>query len=250
MAHSGLCCGLYRGTFYLKDLSSASNPLLSVGNAEAEITQELTEIEQASFQSLGGSACKVAYVESVNLNLTLHCTSPENLALAFMGQASQLTETAVVNEAHVVNSKDNELIPFDFVPKKTPAIVVTTTDGLTTYVAGTDYIVTGAGIIIPSTSTIPLASTIHVDYTYGDNWKLDAQTVSQKEFMVVLDGVNVGESGEKAAVLKAWKVKFNPAENFALISGEDFASVELAGEILRDDSKLTGSKYFTVEWAE
>lgn len=249
MAHSGLCCGLYRGSFYLRDLSSEDAPLLPVGNAEAEITQELTEIEQPNFQSLGGTACKVAYVDSVNLNLTLHCTSPENLALAFMGQYAQLSGTAVTDEEHTVNAI-GELIPFEFVPNRNEAIVVTSEDGLTTYDVGDDYIITGAGIIIAENSTIPVnGAVIKVDYTYGNNWKVDAQTVAQKEFEVVLDGVNVGESGEKAVVLKAWKVKFSPAESFALISGEDFASLELAGEIIRDSSKASGSKFFTVEWA-
>ena len=67
MAHEELCCGLYRGKFYLQDLSDPSAPLLPVGNAEATISQTLTEITQPNFQSLGGSACKVEFVESVSL---------------------------------------------------------------------------------------------------------------------------------------------------------------------------------------
>lgn len=248
MAHSGLCCGLYRGTFYLKDLSSPNSALLSVGNAEANITQEMTEITTPNYQSLGGSACKVEYPESVNLELTLHCTSPENLAMAFLGQSAQLSGAAVTNELHAVNAVE-ELIPFNFVPNKSIPFVVTDITGVTTYDLDDDYTVTNSGIKITLGSAIPvIGGNIKVSYTYGANWKIDAQTVSQKEFFVVLDGVNVGESGEKAVVLKAWKVKFAPAESFALISGSDFASISLNGEILRDETKGTGSKFFTVEW--
>lgn len=251
MADSGLCCGLYRGTFYLKDLSSPTSALLEVGNAEAEITQELTEIEQPNFQSLGGTACKVSYVESVNLGLTLHCTKPENLAIAFMGTVSQLTGTEVEEELHPVYAK-GELIPLNFVHDGTTPIVVTGPGGTPTYALNTDYIVTKAGIIITEASTIPvIGGNIEITYTYGDNWKVDAQTVAQKEFLVVLDGFNVAEGGEeKPVVLKAWRVKFAPTESFSLISGTDFASIAVNGEILRDETKLTGSKFFTVEFGE
>jgi len=245
---SEMCCGLYRGTFYLKDLSDEDAALLPVGNAEANITQEMTEITQPNYQSLGGSACKVTYPESVNLDLILHCNSPENLAIAFLGQASQLVGAAVEDELHPVNSI-GELIPFLHAPDKSIPVVIESADGLTTYDEGDDYVVTNAGIIIATGSSIPVAgANIRASYTYGANWRLDAQTISQKEFLVVLDGVNVGEGEEIPVVLKAWKVKFSPAETFALISGEDFASLEISGEILRDDTVLTGSKFFTVEW--
>lgn len=248
MAVSGLCCGLYRGTFYLKDLSDPNAALLEVGNAEAEITQEMTDIVQPNYQSLGGSACKVEYPESVNLALTLHCTSPENMALAFLGTSAQLAGATVTNESHNVNAI-GELIPFNFVPNLSQPIVVTDAAGTTTYVVNEDYVLTKAGIKIIEGSAIEIdGSAILVDYTYGANWKLDAQTVSQKEFYVVLDGVNVGDEGERAVILKAWKVKFSPTESFALISGTDFASLAVNGEILRDESKVTGSKFFTVEW--
>lgn len=248
MAHSGLCCGLYRGTFYLKDNSNPNGALLEVGNAEATISQEITDIEQPNFQSLGGSACKVSYTESVSLELTLHCTSPENLAIAFLGDTRQLTGAAVVNEVHPVNSID-ELIPFVHIPRKDTPIVVTNVAGTTTYVVNVDYVVTNAGIRIIEGSTIPVDGTaVHVDYSYGNNWFVNAQTTAQKEFQVVLDGYNVGDAGELPVVLKAWKVKFAPAESFALIAGTEFASLVIDGEILRDDSKTVDSKFFTVEF--
>lgn len=245
MAHSGLCCGLYRGTFYLKDLSDPNSAFLPVGNAEATINQELAEITQDNFQSLGGTACKVEYVSSVGLDLILHCTSPENLAIAFMGQASQKAAGTVASEAHTVRSVD-ELIAFEHVPNKTAPIEVK--NGSTVYVLNTDYIVTSAGIKIIEGTTIPMNTPITVSYSYSENWVVEAQTVAQKTFAVILDGVNVGEDGEKPVVLKAWRVKFAPTDSFALISGDSFASLNVSGEILRDESKATGSKFFKAEF--
>lgn len=249
MAHSEICCGLYRGRIFLQDRSDASAALLPVGNAELTVNQTLTEINQPNYQSLGGNNCQVSFVENTSFDLVLHCTSPENLALAFLGQAAQRTGATVTDEVHPVNA-EGELIPFDFVPNKGATITVTGPSGSPTYVEGTDYVVTNAGIEILHGTSIPVdGSNIEVSYTYGNNWYVDAQTLGQKEYYLVLDGFNAGEGdGGRPFVLKAWKVKFSPAESFAIISGTEFASLSVSGEILRDDSKATGSKFFTIEW--
>lgn len=247
MAHEELCCGLFRGKIYLQDVSDEDAALLPIGNAEITINQELTEIEQPNFQSLGGQACSVSYPESVGADIIMHCTNPDNLAIAFMGQSAKLTGAAVTDEVHTVNAVE-ELIPFNFVPD--PAVAITVKDaatGLITYVKDTDYAVTGAGIVILEGTTIVMGADIEVSYTYGANWVMNAQTVGQKTFKLVLDGLNYGGEGAKPVVLTAWKVKFAPTDSFALISGTDFASLSLSGEILRDDSKSIGSKFFKIE---
>ena len=244
MAHSGLCCGLYRGTIYLRDLSNPNAALLPVGNAEATINQTMAEVTTPNFQSLGGNACKVEYPESVTIDMTLHCTSPENLAMAFLGEYGQLEGAAVVDEEHTVRAI-GELIAFEHAPDKTAPITVV--NGATTYTVNTDYVVTNAGIKIIEGSTIPLGTVVEISYSYGDNWYVEAQTVAQKTFELVLDGANYGEDGQRAVVLKAWRVKMAPTESFILI-GTEMASIALTGEILRDESKATGSKFFKVEF--
>lgn len=245
--HSGLCCGLFRGSFFARDLSNPAAALLPLGNAEATITQALTEINQPNYESLGGNACSVAYVDSVGLDLILHCTAPENLAIAFMGTTSQLAGGTVASELHMVRAIE-ELIPFNYIPSKSSPITVKNSAATTTYVLNTDYIVTNSGIQIIEGSSIPMNAQVNVGYSYGENFVVEAQTVAQKTFEIVLDGVNVGEDGEKPVVIRAWRVKLSPAENFALISGTDFASLELSGEILRDNSRPTGSKFFKAEF--
>lgn len=249
MAHSQICCGLFRGRFFLKDLSNPNAALLPVGNAEATINQTLTEITQPNFTSLGGNNCSVSYIDSMSLALTLHCTSPENMAIAFMGTSEQLTSGTVTDELHTVNAI-HELIPFENAPNKTQPITVSTEDGATDYVLNTDYVVTHAGIEIIYGSTIPLGSVISVTYSHGSNWVINTQVAAQKTFLVVLDGVNVGESGESAVVMKAWRVKFAPTDSFALISGTDFASIALTGQILQDQTKVTGSKFMKFEYGD
>lgn len=250
MAHSDICCGLYRGSLYMKKRNTTGAAMLPVGNAEFTVTQEMTDIEQPNFQSLGGTNCKVSYMNSMSLEMTMHCVSPENMALAFLGTASQLTETVVSNEIHAVNAI-GELIPFNHAPKKGATITVTGPSGSPSYSAPGDYIVTNSGIKIVTGSTIPVVGgNIEIDYTYGDNFRLDAATMGQSDYEVVFEGVNYGEGGERPVVIKFHKVKFSPTDSFAIISGEDFASLAVNGEVLKDDSVTTGSKFFNIEWGE
>src|SRR5690606_5533711 len=118
------------------------------------------------------------------------------------------------DEEHTVNAYE-ELIPFTNVPNKTTIIV--TDEVASEYDVNVDYLVTNAGILITENSSIPLNSEILISYDFGDNWVIEAQTASQKNFEVVLDGVNVGEEGERSVVLQAWRVKFAPTDSFALI---------------------------------
>ena len=163
MAHQdGLCCGLYRGTFYMRDLSDPNAPLLSVGNAEATITQSMTETTVPNFESLGGNSCSVSYPESVGIDMTLHCTSPDNLARAFLGEALMKDGGTVNEEEHVVNSI-GELVPLNHIPDK--ASIVVEDEVANAYTINEDYAVTNAGIKIVEGSSIPLGSTILVSYT-------------------------------------------------------------------------------------
>jgi len=164
--------------------------------------------------------------------------------MAFLGEASQLTAGTVTNEPHTVRSVD-ELIAFENAPDKALPIVVSA--GVTIFVENKDYVITNAGIKIIAGTTIPMNTDITVDYSYGANWIVEAQTVAQKTFEFVLDGANYGEDGQRAVVLKAWKVKMAPTDSFVVI-GSEMASINLSGEILRDESKATGSKFFKAEF--
>ena len=42
MAHSDICCGLYRGSLYMKKRNTTGAAMLPVGNAEFTVTQEMT----------------------------------------------------------------------------------------------------------------------------------------------------------------------------------------------------------------
>lgn len=248
------CCQLIRGEVYLRKLSTATpnpNALLPVGNVtEFSVAHELVEIEQANYQSLGGTACKVSFVDSATLNLTMGCIKSRNLALAILGDGSfeNVVAGTVTGETHRVNAVD-ELVLFDFIPDLTAPVVVTNVGGATTYVEGTDYQLTAHGIKILEGTTITLAADIEVDYEYGANTAINALTQSQSDYEVVLAGINAADGQETPVTFKAFKVKFNPTEELSLI-GDDLATISVVGEILRDETKLTGSKFYNFQMGE
>jgi len=246
-----LCCTLLRGTVYLREAVNSgtnTNPLLPVGNVtEFSISHEVTEVTQANYQSLGGTACKVSYVESADLNMTIGCLKARNWALATQGNGSydNVAIDTVTDEAHTVNAQ-GELIEFANVPDQSIAVEVTDSAGTTTYDEGDDYIRVPAGIEIVVGGAITAATDILVDYGYGANTLIGALTTGQKEFEVVFSGVNEGETGQRPTKFKAYRVKFNPTEEISLL-GDEFATLTVTGELLRDSSKMdagAGQFYF------
>lgn len=243
-----LCCSYFRGEFFLRKEGSG-NAALSVGNASAfAINHELTEVEQEDFTSLGGTACSIAYINSATITMTLNCLKARNLALAFQGSGAfgNVAAGSVVDELHEVVTKD-QLIPLAFVPEKGTVVV---TKLLVTYVEGVDFRVSSAGIVIIPTGAIPLGAGLEVSYDYGINTLIQALTSGQDIYELWFDGVNYGESGEQQVALRVFKVKFDPTATFNLLTTGEFGSVELTGNILKDNTKTgTGvSKYYNLEF--
>ena len=245
-----MCCALYRGSLAFRNRASANKNFIPFGNAEFTLNQEEAEVTQENFESLGGSACKVVYINSVTLDITAHCLKAENIAMAVLGTLSVLTPDTVTDEEHTVHGVD-VIIPFENVPDKAQAITVKDEAGTTTYVLGEDYILTNSGIkIIEGTSIAVDGSVIKVGYTYGANVVIDALTMGQQEFEVIFDGVNVGEAGETPVVIRFPKVKVSPAAALPLIAGQEFTSLEMTGEVLRDETITTGSKFYKLTYGE
>lgn len=247
-----ICCGYFRGNFYLKEYGNVEASFLPVGNVSAfQVGHDITEVVQEDFTSLGGTACKLDYINQVNLNMTLNCLKVRNLALAFQGTGAHGNVTAgSVEDLEIEVLEIGALIPLAFIPTKSTVVI---TDGAevdpVTYLQGTDYQVTSAGIIILPGSAIAVTDTIVVSYDYGVGSKVEALTAGQKIFELIFDGVNSGEDGEQEVVFRAWKVKFSPTSTFDLITSGEFASLEVVGTILKDDTKTGAaiSKYYNFE---
>lgn len=129
----------------------------------------------------------------------------------------------------------------------TDGTVVWTCAGKTTLVAGTDYEVRGGGVYVLGSPTIA-GEVWTVGYTKAATDVVQAITGSGKEYEMLFDGLNEARSGKRTRIT-AYRVKPGALQNFGLI-GEDYAALEVSGEILQDSSKTGAgiSKYFKVEF--
>ena len=126
----------------------------------------------------------------------------------------------------------------------------TTTDGTVTWtcmglsapVSGTDYEVRPGGIYWATDGKLTDGETYEIDYTYGAEDVVQALASSAKEYVLHFEGLNEARSG-KAMLVDAWRVKFGAVSNLAFI-GDDFASIELTGKVLKDSTKIGGISQF------
>jgi hypothetical protein len=227
--------------------------MISVGNcSELTFTHGTEKKKQPDYTSAGGgNANTLERITEVTTNIKAHDVNAANLALGALGSTSAVTAGAVTAEAHPTYK--NGLVPFTYVPDTGAAITVKDVPGTTTYVAGTDYIVNGAGIYILPGSSIPDsvagAATIHVDYTKKAVDVLEAMVNTGLEYKLMFVGLNEAQSG-KQVVVTIHRFKPGAAQNVPLI-GDDYAALDLPGEAL-SDSAIVGaglSKFYKVQLA-
>lgn len=126
----------------------------------------------------------------------------------------------------------------------TDGSVVWTCAGKTAPVAGTDYEIRGGGVFAYNTLA---GETWTLNYTRAATDVLQALTTSSKEYEIIFDGVNEARAGKKVLV-HAYRVKLGAAQNVSWI-GDDYASLQLTGKVLKDTSKTGAgiSQYFKAE---
>lgn len=192
----------------------------------------------------GGTYSQVDRITGVTISVTAHDLSPENLALVTYGTTEAVAGGTVTGEAHAAFKGSYVVL------NGNPSAITTikSQDDVTTYTAGTDFILQHGAVWIPSTSTIPNATdanTPNIKVTYTDKVGdlLQALTASAQELDLVFLGLNEADSGSSVTV-KVWRAKFGATQNLGLI-GDDYAALELSGAALADSSKTgTTSQYF------
>lgn len=227
----------------------AAAPFVEVGNCSALTLSPQEDVKQLldSTTPGGGLRNEVRRVTGVDMSYTPTDFSPENMARGARGNASTIAAGNVTDE-QVVAYKGG-YTPLAKIASSITA--VRPAGGTTPFAAGTDYELRNGQIYIPSTSTItdPVggAANIEVDYAHPGQKKVEAMVNSNKQYEVVFMGLNEARSGKKVRV-RLHKVSGGVVQQIALI-GDDFASMELGGALLKDTTKTGAglSQYFTVE---
>lgn len=222
----------------------------SLGNcskASFAITEDSKEL--ADYTSLGGGTKnKVTRIKSVELAVTAHDLSPENLERALRGSSTVIASATVTDE--VQTAYKDALVPFNYLPNVLKTITVKdSATGLVTYVKDTDYTIKSSGIYIISTGAIADAEALKITYTKLASNVVEALTSAGTEYAIIFQGMNEAQSG-KVVDIRAYRVKFSPTSGLDALS-DDFGKLELKGTVLTDTTKIgTGiSQYFKVSLA-
>jgi hypothetical protein len=235
-----------KGKFYLGLRSGG--PLVHVGNVSgASFAIEQSTVDQLDYTAAGGGKREsLPRITAVTGSMTLLEFSPSNLALALRGTASAITSGSVTNEVHT--AYHGGLLPLANIHDGS-TITVTSDDGLTTFVLGTDYTVSSSGITILATGSIVDEETIKVSYTKNAGAVVQALTESALEYRLFFEGLNEGDASNPLTV-DVHRVKFSPTASLDLISDE-WAELPMEFEVLSDPTKdgNSTSRYFTVSKA-
>jgi len=229
------------GPIYLRKIGGTDG-LKPIGNvSELNFSAQEEQKELMDYTSAGGGTRnEKRRISGVEVSITMHDLSPDNLAIAMYGDTTAVTAGSVASEE--ITAKLDSLIRLAHVAPT--SVVVKNQAGDTTYVAGTDYETKPSGIIPLSTGAITEDQVLDVAYSYPAQDVVQALTQDAGEYELLFDGINEARSG-KAAVVNAHRVRFGAAQNLGLI-GDDYAGLELTGKLLADDTQAEGiSRFFT-----
>lgn len=239
------CCYIGKGIVYGR-INGAAVPALDFGNvSKLDLAIQQEEKTVKDYRSGGGgTACSVIRISNVGANITMNCLSPANLARALAGTASVIAAGSVAAASNPVVAFKGGFIPT--APGAT-AVVVTNAAASTTYVAGTDYSLTGGGIVVLTAGAIVDAQSIRVGYTNAALDAVDIITGAFGSYQLWLDGLNEMESGNPV-LIEIYKFKFGPAAALAMIS-DDPAELAVTGKLEADTSKTGAgvSQYMKVK---
>jgi hypothetical protein len=207
--------------------------LLPWGNT-TELQISHTEDVQSlpNYVTGAGNRNSTGRVTGVNASFTIYDVNARNLAIVGRGKVRGVSAGAItVPEVHVCEGLPGELIPFGELPDTSVAYVIKSADGVTTYAAGTDYLMTPYGIQLTSGTSITNAG-ITAMYTKLEADVVEMLTTSQTELEMYFAGLNAAQGG---APTPARLRRFKPALVQQIqLSGTTYAAYQVTGELLSD----------------
>jgi len=226
-----------KGSVSIKQYGAAAG-LMRIGNcSKLDLNFEEEVKDQLDYENAGGGLADTeSRIKNMTAELSAYSFSPSNIALATRGTSSAITSGTVTNEEHVAYV--GATVPFAHLPNLGSTITVKDDTATTTYVEGTDYILTRAGVIILEGSDIADGDTIKVTYTKLIADEIELLTSSSSEYAMLFDGLNEANSG-KAVVITLYRNKFSPTSKLSAI-GDDFGQINLTAKVLKDPT-ITGS---------
>lgn len=217
-----------------------------VGNITGLELSFETEIFEHTESCTGARGTDLSIVQSITVNATLVLESldRENLALALYGNSALDSGTSVTDQT--VTGYHGLWMPLGHTNITDSTVVVADEAGVspaTTYTEGTDYDIDyGAGmILVYSTGDITDEQTLYIDYTYGDQNRVEGIVSSAApERWLRFNGLNTVKAPAKSLVVDLFRVSVQPLTSLQLIN-EELAEMSIELTVLADTTRSSSN---------
>lgn len=226
--------------------AAVNSALYEFGNASA-LTFAIGEDKttQKDYRTAaGGNAASSSTISDITGSITGLSYQPDVMRIALRAVIDDVSVVAITDEEIVVHT--GALTELKYVPDTEKTIVVTADpDGTPQIlVLGTDYEITAGCIKMLAYEPAGGSIDASVAYTPIAQYELKALAASSTEWRMVFNGFNTADS-DKPVKVSVHRVKFSAAQAFDLIT-DDYGELPLDFEILADESRSAGDKFFTV----
>lgn len=236
---------LNAGTVYARAFGAAI-ALQSIGGL-SELTLNIEEDikkQQDFSRAGGGTRAQVNRIQSVTMSAKLQDLNPVNIARAVFGLTAEVEGATITGEA--VKGYKGGLIRLAHL---NPSAVVLNKAGTPVTMAG-NYEVRPEGLFVyDDAAGITDGDNLTVDYAHSGYDVIEALTQAAPTLEMLYAGVNEAGSGD-ASTVELFRVRTGALKSWGLINN-DFAELELEGEVLLDPTKSGAgtSKFFRVRMA-
>jgi hypothetical protein len=229
--------------------------LIPVGNvSDLKIAVATTVVEHKESQTgQRGIDLRLTTETKATLSMTMENFNAANLAVALRGTKSTIAGATVTGAT--AKAIPGSVAPLDHIMVS----AVTVKQGATTLTAYVDdatpwdyKLNADAGSIMLNgdsatydalvAATATTVCTLTVDYTYAAQYTVDALTTGAQEKYLRFEGLNTADTNAPV-VIEVFKFSVDPLKELAMIS-DTVQQFVLEGNVLADQLRTTGSKYF------
>ncbi|MBI5058966.1 hypothetical protein HZB60_04170 [candidate division KSB1 bacterium] len=198
-----------------------------------------------AMSAAGGIIDSMTMVTGASVGINSPDYHPDSIAQVLLGKNVSAVAGTATAEAHTVAAQGT-VVKLDKIPLAVSAVKDGT--GAATYVLGTDYNVTAAGIEVITGGGIAAASVIKVDYSTPAVDVVHALTDVGAEFSMLFEGVNT--QSKKNVIIEIFRCRFTAAKQLSFLSADTkFGHYDFTANILADESRPAGeSQYFKITY--
>lgn len=228
---------LMAGIVYGREVGS-NQPMQPIGGVE-ELTLAIdeTKIVQANYESVGGGNRAAAYrINAMTMTAKLQDLNPVNIGRSLRALFSEVAGATVVDE--LAKAIAGGLTPLAGINPTTVVVKNATTHAVIP--AANNYEVRPEGIFwydaAPALASAPVGGLgLEVSYAYAGYDLLQVLTRAAPTMEYMFAGVN--EFGGTVSNVELFRVQMSATKGFNLISGANFSTLDVEGEVLQDPTK-------------